>query len=294
MNNGTLFVRKISTSTRIYIFLILALAVSGVAQGQTASVYLDPASGLLAGGMRDTMTVIYDGTDVTVGLKSYHLIIDFDHTYVFVDSLSVHVVEGGFLQAVGATTFSASLDDPNTLIVDCAIDGVTPGAFGIGDLCAIAFTGQPTGDGVSPVAFVTVDLLDPDDVPIANATNGGSIELDNTPPNIPTLDPEPEHSYGSSNYVSWSDESASGAVGYCSECSEFPDFRPIYMSSGCTPDLGFLFQPLEYNQIYYYRVQCRDDLWNTSDWSEVVFSTQLEPAAPAERTTWGVIKSLFQ
>jgi hypothetical protein len=271
----------------------LVLAAAAAALGQTASVYFDPPSGRLAGGQRDTLTVMYDGTDVTVGLRSYHLTIDFDDTYVFVDSLDVCVVEGGFLQGAGATTFSASLSDPNTLLVDCAITDAT-GASGTGDLCSIAFTGQPTGDGVSPVIFVAVDLLDPDDLPIAHATTDGSVELDNTPPNIPTLDPEPEYTYGSSNYVSWSDESASGAVGYCSECSEFPDFRPIYMSSGCTPELGFLFEPLAYDQIYYYRVQCRDDLWNTSDWSEAVFSTQLEPATGAERTTWGVIKSLFR
>lgn len=277
------------------ISLVLALTLlTSAAERQTAAVYLDPPSDRLAGGQTDTLTVMYDGTDVTVGLKSYHLVIDFDDTYVYVDSLDVHVVEGEFLQAVGATTFSAALDDPNTLVVDCAIDGVTPGAFGVGDLCAISFTGQPTGDGVSPVAFATVDLLDPDDLPIAHTTTDGSVELDNTPPNVPTMAPEPEYTYGSSNFVSWSDESASGAVGYCAECSEFPDLLPIYMSSGCTPELGFLFEPLEYDQIYYYHVKCRDDLYNTSDWSEPVSSTQLEPAADTERTTWGVIKGLFR
>jgi hypothetical protein len=220
-------------------------------------------------------------------------VLDFDDTYVLVESLAVHVVEGGFLQGVGETSFTASLEDPNTLVVDCEILGFTPGAFGVGDLCSIAFTGQPSGDGVSPVAFVTADLTDPDGLPIAHTTTDGSIELDNTPPDPPTLSPEPEYTYGTENTVYWSDESASGAVGYCSECSEFPDFHPMYMSSGCTPDLQFTFSPLAYDQIYYYRVQCRDDLWNVSDWSESVYSTQREPASGVERTTWGAIKSLF-
>jgi len=273
---------------------VFALVIGATAGArQTAALSFDPPSDRVAGGQTSTLTVIYDGTDVTVGLGGYHLVIDFDDTYVFVDSLAVHVLEGGFLQGVAATTFSASLNDPNTLVVDCEITGATPGAFGIGDLCSIAFTGQPSGDGVGSVSFATVELTDPDDLPIAHAATDGLIELDNTPPNIPTIAPEPEYTYGSVNLVSWSDESASGAVGYCSECSEFPDFQPIYMSSGCTPDLEFPFEPLAYNQIYYYRVQCRDDLYNTSDWSDVVFSTQLEPAAGTERTTWGVIKSFF-
>lgn len=281
--------------TVLSVFLVAALAVGAGAEGrQTAGLSFDPPSGRVAGGGTSSLTVMYDGTDVTQGLRGYHLAIDFDDTYVFVDSLTVHVVEGGFLQGVGATSFSANLEDANTLVVDCSIVGATPGAFGVGDLCSITFTGQPTGDGVSPVSFATVDLRDPDDAPIAFTAANGSIELDNTPPNPPTIAPEPEYTYGTTNLVSWSEESASGAVGYCCECAENPDFAPIYMSSGCTPDLQFTFGPLAYDQIYYYRVQCRDDLWNVSDWSDVVFSTQTEQAAPTERTTWGVIKRLFR
>lgn len=255
--------------------------------------HFDPPSDRIAGGQTSALTVMYDGTDVTVGLSGYHLVIDFDDDYVFIDSLATHVVEGGLLQGMGETSFSASLEDPNTLVVDCSILGETPGAFGVGDLCSITFTGQPSGDGVSPVLFVTVDLRDPDDLPIAHTSVDGTIELDNTPPNVPTITPEPEYTYGTENTVFWSDESASGAVGYCSECSEFPDFSPIYMSSGCTPDVQFTFSPLAHDQIYYYRVQCRDDLYNTSDWSDVVYSTQLEAPTGTERTTWGAIKSLF-
>jgi hypothetical protein len=261
---------------------------------QTAAVFFDPPSDRIAGDQASVLTVMYDGSDVTAGLAGYHLVIDFDDTYVFVDSLAVDVVEGEFLSGVGPTSFFATLEDPNTLVVDCAIVGETAGAFGVVDLCSITFTGRRSGDGVSPVAFAAVDLRDPDDLPIAHATTDGSIELDNTPPNVPTFAPEPEYTYGTENTVYWSDESASGAVGYCCECSEFPDFTPIYMSSGCTPDLQFTFTPLAFEQIYYYRVKCRDDLENTSDWSESVFSTQREAAADTDGATWGAIKSLFR
>lgn len=281
----------------IVLSVLLAVALvgaAGAADRQTAALSFDPPSERVAGGQVASLTVVYDGTDVTQGLCAYHLVIGFDETYVFVDSLATHVVEGSFLSGEGETSFSASLEDPNTLVVDCSIVGATPGAFGVGDLCAITFTGQASGDGVSPIVFAEVDLRDPDDAPIAYAATDGSIELDNTPPHPPTMAPEPEFTYGTSNTVYWSDESASGAVGYCAESAENPDFDPIYMSSGCTPVLEFTFSPLTYDQIYYYRVKCRDDLMNTSDWSDVVHSTQSEQAASVERSTWSAIKGLFQ
>ena len=271
------------------------LAVAAAAQPrQAATVSFDPPADRLAGSQTSALTVMYDGTDVAVGLAGYHLSIDFDDAYVFVDSLMTHVVEGTLLEGVGETSFSAALEDSNTLVVDCSIVGETPGAFGVGDLCSITFTGRPAGDGVSPISFVESDLTDADDLPIACTPTDGSIELDNTPPDVSTLTPEPEITYGTGNTVYWSDESATGAVGYCCECSEYPDFTPIFMSSGCTPDLQFTYTPLAYGQIYYYRVKCRDDLENTSDWSEPVFSTQMEAAAGAERKTWGAIKGLFR
>jgi hypothetical protein len=98
--------------------------------------------------------------------------------------------------------------------------------------------------------------------------------LDNTPPDVPVLDPEPEFTQGTSNYVSWSDESATGAVGYCIEASETPTFDVVVGTSGCTPFTYHTFMGLTDGQIYYYRVKCRDDLWNESDWSETEHSTQ--------------------
>jgi hypothetical protein len=278
----------------VFLVLTLAIAAAATQPRQAAIVSFDPPTDRVAGNQTSVLTVMYDGTDVGVGLAGYHLVIDFDDAYVFVNNLATDVVEGTLLEGVGETSFSATLEDSNTLVVDCSIIGETPGTFGIGDLCAITFTGRPTGDGVSPISFVESDLTDADGIPIACTATDGSIELDNTPPDVPTLAPEPEFTYGTENTVYWSDESASGAVGYCCECSEYPDFTPIYMSSGCTPDLQFTYTPLAYDQIYYYRVKCRDDLENTSGWSESVFSTQLEPAADAEGTTWGVIKGLFR
>jgi hypothetical protein len=220
-----------------------------------------------------TLDVVYDGTLVAAGLRGYHLEITYDNTYVYVDSLDIHVTEGSFLSDVGGTAFYVLPVDENTFVVDCAILGATAGATGIGDLCSITFKGR-TGDGTSVVEFNEVILRDPDNHTIMSSAGFAVLVLDNTPPNVPVLDPEPEFTQGTSNYVSWSDESATGAVGYCIEASETPTFDVVVGTSGCTPFTYHTFMGLTDGQIYYYRVKCRDDLWNESDWSALEYSTQ--------------------
>jgi hypothetical protein len=248
---------------------------------QEASIHLDPAFERVGG---DSTTAVlkvwYDENGVGIGLRGYHLTISFDESYVLIGDLEVDVAEGSLLRDVDTTAFFVYWENANTFVVDGSILGATTGAFGAGDLCSVTFTAQATGDGLSPIEFVEVTLRDPDNGPIPCGTTDGAIELDNTPPDVPFLAGEPPFTAGTGNTVYWSDESASGAVGYCAENAENPDFDPIYMSSGCTPLLEATFSPLVDGQLYYYRVQCRDDLWNVSDWSNVRQSTQ--DATPPE------------
>ncbi|MBD3367034.1 MAG: T9SS type A sorting domain-containing protein [Candidatus Eisenbacteria bacterium] len=260
--------------------LLMSAALSGNASA--AEVTIDPPTERIAGGQVAVLTIQYDGTGETVGLRGYHFVIDFDDTYVFIDDLELDVVEGPFLSDVGPTTFLPVMEDGNTLVVDCSILGATTGATGTGVLCTISFTGQATGDGVSPVTFTESLLRDPDNFPIGCVPTGGSIELDNTPPDVPTMAPEPPYTRGLTNTVYWSSESATGAVGYCSECSLEPDFDPIYATSGCTPALNYEYTGLIDGETFYYRVKCRDDLNNTSGWSNVVSSTQDDTAPVSE------------
>jgi len=242
---------------------------------QEAAILLDPPFERVGGdSLKARLAIKYDGTGVGVGLRGFHVVIDFDDAYVFVDDTDVDVIEGDFLSAFGPTAFFTELQDANTVVVDGSILGATEGATGAGELCTVVYTARPTGDGVSPVAFFEVTLRGPDNEPIPYGTTDGAIELDNTPPDVPFLVGEPEYTAGTSNTVYWTDESASGAVGYCAVNAENPEFDPIYMSSGCTPLFQATFDPLADGQIYYYHVQCRDDLWNVSDWSNVRFSTQ--------------------
>jgi len=272
---------KTLTIAPVVVFLsTIVVAASLCGTVAAAEVFIDPPTERIAGGQEAVLTVRYDGTGETVGLRGYHLAIDFDDTYVFVGDIGTDVEEGSFLSDVGTTTFLPVMEDANTLVVDCSILGATPGATGTGVLCTITFTGRPSGDGVSPVTFAEALLRDPDNFPIGCDATGGSIELDNTPPDVPTMAPEPPYTKGLSNRVYWSNEGATGAVGYCCECSLFPDFDPVYASSGCTPALNHEYTGLIDGETFYYRVKCRDDLNNTSGWSNVVSSTQ--DATPPE------------
>jgi len=257
----------------LLLFAAGAARAGAAGERDVALISFDPMSDQLSATHMCRLDIIYDGTLVSTGLRGYHLEITFDDTYVYVDSLDVHVTEGSFLSDVGGTAFFVEPVNESAVVVDCTILGATTGAMGVGDLCSITFKGR-TGDGVSVVEFAEVTLRDPDNQGILASSGFAVLTLDNTPPNVPVFDPEPEFTPGTTNYVSWSDESPSGALGYCIEASETPTFDVIVSTSGCTPYNYHTFLGLTDGQIYYYRVQCRDDLWNVSDWSATEESTQ--------------------
>jgi len=255
----------------LILFAAGAVRASATGERDVAVVSFDPMSERLSATHKCTLDVVYDGTQVSAGLRGYHLEITFDDTYVYVDSLDIHVTEGSFLSDVGGTAFFVEPVDENTFIVDCAILGATAGATGMGDLCSITFKGR-TGDGTSVVEFSDVELRDADNQWIQVSSAFAVLTLDNTPPNVPVLDPEPEFTPGTTNYVSWN--SPADAEGYCVQAAETPAFDVIVSTSGCTPYNYHTFLGLTDGQIYYYRVQCRDDLWNTSEFSALEHSTQ--------------------
>jgi len=263
------------------LFFAALEATAGTADRDVAVIEFDPITARLSATQTATLDVVYDGAYVTAGLRGYHLEISYDDTYVYVDSLEVHVTEGDFLSDVGGTAFYVLPVDGNTFEVDCAILGATSGATGTGTLCSITFKGK-SGDGTSVVEFDEIRLRDPDNGAIDYTDGAAVLILDNTPPNVPVLDPEPEFTQGTTNYVSWSDESATGAVGYCIEASETPTFDVVVGTSGCTPWTYHTFMGLTDGQLYYYRVKCRDDLWNESDWSALEYSTQDDTAPDTE------------
>ncbi len=165
---------------------------SAAAERDVALISFDPRSDGLSATRRCTLNVIYDGTEVSVGLRGYHLEITFDDTYAHVDSLGVHVTEGNFLRDVGGTAFLVEPVDAGTFVVDCAMLGATAGAMGVGDLCSITFTGR-TGDGISVVEFLEVELRDTDNRWIQVSAGFAVLTLDNTPPDTEAGPVAPYH-----------------------------------------------------------------------------------------------------
>jgi len=254
--------------------LLLVVVPQASAERGYAQIKTVPTALRVSGGQTGTFIVRYDGSDVTEGLRGYHVEISWDDAIALVGDVEVDVVEGSFLSNVGGTAFFAVDTQPGSVVVDGAILGDTSGAYGVGELFSITFTGQDVGDGVTLVEFTERVLRDQDNMPILSSGIPGIIELDNTPPNVPVIDPEPEFTQGTTNYITWSNESGTGAVGYCVEASETPDFAVIVSTSGCTPFTWHTFTGLTDGQIYYYRVKCRDDLYNYADWSATETSTQ--------------------
>ncbi len=264
------------SAIRIVTILALLLVAAPQAHAERGYAMLKtvPTVRRVAAGQTATFVVQYDGSDVTEGLRGYHIELSWSDAIAFVGDVEVDVVEGSFLSSISPTAFFAVDTQPGSIVVDGAILGGAVGAYGIGELFSVTFTGQAVGDGVTLLEFTDRLLRDQDNMPILTSGIPGIIELDNTPPNVPTLDPEPEFTQGITNYVTWSNESSTGAVGYCIEASETPDFAVIVSTSGCTPFTWHTFLGLADGQIYYYRVKCRDDLYNYADWSVVEHSTQ--------------------
>jgi len=260
--------------------VLLSWLFAATAAAGPAVLTVDPDFQTIGGGTMGTVVIMYDGTAVTGGLRGFHLAIDYDETLVTVADLETDLWEGSFLSHVGATAFYAVQADANTIVIDCAILGETTGASGTGSLCTIVFTGLEPYDGVSPVHFAEVTLRDPDNHAIAYTVDDGEIHVDNTAPPAPTIYPEPEFTQGTTNTVSWTDMSAYGGVGYCCECSEFPDFVPLHGTTGCTPLTVYTFTDLEDGVLYYYRVKCRDMWWNTSDWSSPLTTSTQDDSPP--------------
>jgi len=143
---------RVGRAKTVWLCLLpLLLFAGGAARASTtgdrdvAVISFDPRASQLSATRRCTLDVIYDHLEVTF----------FDDTFVYVDSLEIHVTEGNFLSDVGETAFLVEPVNESTFVADCAILGATAGATGVGGLCSIIFKGR-TGDGISVVDFLEV------------------------------------------------------------------------------------------------------------------------------------------
>ncbi|MFC1572943.1 hypothetical protein ACFL6M_05015 [Candidatus Eisenbacteria bacterium] len=154
------------------------------------------------------------------------------------------------------------------------VDGGGYSSYGTFTSSPISFTAG--GDGFYEFYTVATDSVG--NVETAPATADASTTVDEGAPDAPTLTAEPAHTAGTSNTVSWSDESGSGATEYFAAAATDAGFTADVDSSGWIASTSHSFSGLTDTQIYYYRVKARDAALDESDWSNVESSTQDDTA----------------
>jgi len=135
-----------------------------------------------------------------------------------------------------------------------------PAEFGLGAATTVdtLLVAWPSGQ-VQEVLSPTVDQV---------------LQLTEPGPDAPEMDAEPPYTPGVTNTVSWSDESASGAVEYEVQASEDTEFHTLVDTSGWIAGLSHEITGLSDGQLVYYRVRSRDAGGFASRWSNSVASIQ--------------------
>ncbi|MCK4546161.1 MAG: hypothetical protein KAW17_01855 [Candidatus Eisenbacteria sp.] len=151
------------------------------------------------------------------------------------------------------------------------VDGGAYSSYGTFTSGPISFTAG--GDGTYGFYTIATDNAGNVEDPPASPPDASTI-VDTTPPDVPDMTAEPTFTAGTSNTVSWTDESGSGAVSYYAECATDAGFANVVANSGWIPGLTHDFTGLADGQIYYYHVKARDDAGNECDCSSSVSSTQ--------------------
>jgi hypothetical protein len=103
-----------------------------------------------------------------------------------------------------------------------------------------------------------------------------STTQDASPPQVPFVSPEPQHTVGTTNTVGWleSHDAGVGGVQYFAQAATDAAFSDIVASSGWTGATSFTFRMLANGVTYHYRVMARDAFEHESGWSTSVRSTQ--------------------
>ena len=114
----------------------------------------------------------------------------------------------------------------------------------------------------------------------APATADAQTSIDTAAPGAPSIAGMQSFTPGSQLTVSWTDESASGAIEYMAEMSIAADFSSINASSSWMAALNHTFTSLNNAQTYYFRVKARDDAQNETGYSGNQ-NTTMDASAPS-------------
>ena len=171
--------------------------------------------------------------------------------------------------------FSEKIKDSSVRYSDFKLEGIS----------GINFVSDAADDEIIYIDFSETEL-DAESTPVLKYTAGTltdhsglflrstqTVTQDGVPPAVPEVSPESEFTKGTSNTISWSDGSPSGALSYLVECSTESDFSSIFSISGWISELSHEFSPLEERK-HYYRIKAKDSAGNESAFSSYVCSTQ--------------------
>ncbi len=135
-----------------------------------------------------------------------------------------------------------------------------------------------TAPGEGTYDFYTTGTDSVGNVESAPGSPDATTIVDQTAPDQPVIDGEPEYTRGLTNTVSWSDESGSGATEYYAEATD--GAARVTIASGWIAGTQHEFTDLVDGTSYDHRVMSRDAAENESGWSPIVTSTQ-DATAPA-------------
>jgi len=230
---------------------------------------LPATSGPINCSQYQTLAFHYTPDADTPALRGYELTVESTHHLDF-GAGDVH--DSGVLAGLGDHLFQVVDNGDGTFTVADAILGATSGLTTEADLFSIDFHGLATGDGEVEIIHYKLRTLDNEDIFATLA--GATVTVDCTPPDTPTMAAEPAYTRGTENEVTWTNESASGAVQYLAQRARDAAFTVDVQDSGWIPAMHHQFAGLMDGQQYWYRAKARDALDNESAWSNVETSTQ--------------------
>ncbi len=234
------------------------------------------ASGPITCSQSSLLYVLYAPDPSTPALRGYEITLDASPELSFGDG---DIDDMFALDGLGMSDYFDVVDNGDgTITVSAAILGATAGLTVADSLFAVTVHGAQTGTG--SLAVSEYKLRDLDNIDFYATLAGATVDVDCTSPDVPGLDPEPQYTQGTENFLSWDDMAGSGATAYLIERAEDAAFTLGLADSGWIPGTSHTFTGLTDGQIYHYRVKSRDALLNESAWSGTEFSTQ-DDTAPA-------------
>jgi hypothetical protein len=263
--------RSLLASAAIGTFLILLFAAAPALADGGAAMSVTPGGSTFFCG--DSMDVVYGYTPDLVGtpvLRGYSVRIiapnglTFDQGDILVNSPLVGVNDTHMIIQNGDGDYTIDFTFLDTGV------GLSESA----DLFVITYRDQglniPTVVSIDSGRFRTPENQDI----VVDITATADLFVVCMAPLPPTLDPEPDFTPGTTNTLTWSDESGAGAVEYNVRMSNDAGFAVIEDESGWIPGLSFQFTGLINGQEYFFKVLARNLNQDVSEDSNIESTVQ--------------------